>query len=104
MNINETAGIPSSTEEFIKHYEIQKIHYDFLDRLMFVISTAFGLLAAFAWDDIFHILFAKLFDHLGEPMTKLTYAISLTLLAAIMALVFKKISTKRRKKRMSARL
>ncbi len=99
--MNEHETIPTTTEEFIKKYELKNLHYDFLDRLMFVIATALGLLAAFAWDEVFHGLFVYVFHLLGEPLTKLGYALSLTLLASITALIFKKISTKRRKKRLS---
>ncbi len=66
-------------EEFLKRYELQKVHIDFMQRVILLVIAGLGLITALAWDEMFKEIFKELFGDLPSLEERLIYALFLTL-------------------------
>tara|TARA_Y100000294_G_C8517261_1_gene321384 strand:- start:585 stop:812 length:228 start_codon:yes stop_codon:yes gene_type:complete len=68
------------------------------DKLTTLITAAFALVAALAWNDAIKLIFAAYikpaFGVLGEMWSMIAYAIVVTIIAVVAAIVVAKISEK----------
>ena len=84
-------------DEFIKNYELKRIHADFMERLTLLVIAGLGLITALAWDDFFKNLFARLFSTAASTQDKLFYALFLTIFTAGITVLISRIFRKRKK-------
>ncbi|MES2059946.1 MAG: DUF5654 family protein [Patescibacteria group bacterium] len=83
-------------EEFIRKYEIRRIHIDFFERLIFLIIAGLGLITALAWDVFFKDFFIEIFGHIDSTDQKLLYAVLLTFLTVVVTIFLRKCFKRRK--------
>ena len=64
---------------------------DVIEKLAALITAAFGLVAALAWNDAIQSAFAQFFGEAGGLYAKFSYAILITVFAVIITLQLSKI-------------
>lgn len=80
-------------EKFYKKYEIRRIHSTFVERVVLLLISASGFVAALAWDDALKTFFREA-ANLGNTLsTKFVYAAFVTLLAVGISILLGKIIT-----------
>lgn len=87
-----------SLERFLKQYELEKIHIDLLEKISLLIIGAFGIIAAVAWDQVLKTIVSNLFAETESDMQKIIYAITVTILTAVISIIANKIFQNRKKK------
>ena len=86
-------------EQFIEKYELHKMHNHVVDRTVYLVIAALGLIAALAWDDALHDLFDKWFGGTESTSGKFLYAALITIFAAsISVLLGRRFRRKSKKK------
>ncbi len=85
-------------EEFLKKYELHRIHLDVLGRVVTLIIASLSLIAALAWDTALKHLFENWFGAAGTLSEEMFYAVIITALAVIISIVLGKLFVKRKKK------
>lgn len=65
-----------------------------IEKLAALITAAFGLVAALAWNDTIRTIFAKIFGEQSSIWAMLTYAIVVTLIAVFATIWIGKIASK----------
>ena len=88
----------SNLNRFLKAYEIHRLHWDFLDRVMVFIIAALGLISALAWDETFKEIFRTYLSNLETLEGKLLYALILSLITAAVTVRLGKFIKKRSRK------
>jgi len=68
-----------------------------IEKMAVLITTAFGLVAALAWNDAIKQLFAQVFGTVDSLVPMFTYAILVTVLAVFATLWIGKLSEKTKK-------
>ena len=68
-----------------------------LETFASLITAAFGLVAALAWNDTIKAAVAEFFQNDGELMAMLVYAIIVTVIAVIMTLLISRALSKAKK-------
>lgn len=98
---NEIKVSIDDIKSFLQEAELDRVHREFVSRLVTIVIAALGLVTALAWDDVLRQIFA---DFLGTESTlvqRLYYAVTVTFLAAVISVVLGKIAlryTKAKKK------
>ena len=88
----------SEMEKFLEKHELHHIHSDILERIITLVIAALGLIAALAWDEALRHLFEKLFGGEGTLLEEISYAVVITILAALISVQLGKLFSKRRGK------
>jgi hypothetical protein len=88
----------SEFERFLKEYELDRLHTDFLSRWVTLIVASLSLITALAWDDLFKYLFVSFFGHLNEVSQKVLYSVILTVATVLVTLILGKMFLKKGKK------
>ena len=73
----------------------EKIKSEFTEKLVTLITAAFGLVAAFAWNDTVKAIFAKVYPNGQNIWAMVIYASFVTMMAVVAALVLSRISKKK---------
>ena len=68
-----------------------------IEKMAILITTAFGLVAALAWNDAIKQLFAQLFGAVDSLIPLFTYAIVVTIIAVFATIWIGKLSEKTKK-------
>lgn len=68
-----------------------------LETFASLITAAFGLVAALAWNDTIKAVVAEFFQNNGEIVAMLVYAIIVTIIAVIMTLMISRALSKAKK-------
>ena len=84
-------------ETFLKTRELAKFRVSFVEKITILIISAFGLIAALAWDDAFKTLFGVLFHNLSLLQEKFLYAGIITILAVILSILLSKLILKEKR-------
>lgn len=84
----------SEMEKFFKKHELQNVHPDVLERIVILVIAALGLIAALAWDEALRHLFEKIFGGAGTLLEQISYAIVVTILAALISVRLGKLFIK----------
>lgn len=71
---------------------------EILDKFSALITAAFGLVAALAWNEAIKALFAEFFPEQGSFVPLLTYAIIVTILAVAFTFIVARAITKAKEK------
>jgi hypothetical protein len=85
-------------ERFIKEYELDRLHTDFLNRWITLIIASLSLITALAWDDLFKSVFIGFFGHLNELSQKVLYSTILTILTILVTVILGKFFMKKGKR------
>jgi len=75
----------SEMEKFLERHELKHIHHDVLERTITLVIAALGLIAALAWDEALRHLFEELFGGKGTLFEEISYALVVTILAALIS-------------------
>lgn len=70
------------------------IHKQFLTKLTTLIVSAFGIVAALAWNDTIKTIFAHLYDKPEQILPMIIYSCVITLIAVIVAVWIGKVENK----------
>lgn len=97
MNIEEKIHI-AEMEKFLERYELQHFHVDVWERIITLVIAALGLIAALAWDKALHHVFEKISGHAGSIPEELTYAVTITVFAALVSVRLGRLATSRQQK------
>lgn len=73
---------------------IQEIKEQVVDKLSTLITSAFGLVAALAWNAAIQKIFATLFGSISELYAELLYAISVTVIAVVVTIYVGRLAGK----------
>ncbi len=93
-NVNpDVRDFSNQIEQFIKTREIVKLRVSFVEKMIILLISAFGLIAALAWDEALKELFNSLFFNLTALQEKFLYAIIITILAVALSLFLSKLIT-----------
>lgn len=88
----------SEMEKFLEKHELKHMHYDILEKSVMLIIAALGLIAALAWDEALHHAFESMFGGKGTLLGEISYAITVTILAALISVQLGRFFSKRKKK------
>ncbi len=82
----------------LKEYELDNIHSDFIEKLIFLFIAALGIITAVAWDQVLKLIAQELFDKVGDVWSKVIYAIFVTAITVLVSIIVNKVYMKRRNK------
>ena len=85
------------SEKLFEKYEIRRMRADFTQHLLVIIIAGVGLIAALAWDDALHKVFEEVFGGTTSVLEKVSYALLVTVIAAIMSVIITSILKKGKK-------
>ena len=85
----------SEMEKFLEKHELRHIHSDVFERIITLVIAALGLIAALAWDEALHHIFEKLFGGKETLLGEISYAVVITVLAALISVRLGKLFSKR---------
>lgn len=89
----------SEMEKFLEEYELDRIHFDVLEKVLTLIIAALGLIAALAWDEALKHIFEQLFGGAGTILEEVSYAVVITIIAALISVRLGKFYMKRKGKK-----
>ena len=81
----------SELEKYIEFRDLNRFRKDFIEKIALLVISAFGIIAALAWDDALHALFYKLFQNLTDMQAKFFYAALVTVLAVVVSIILTKL-------------
>jgi len=87
----------SEFEKFLKHRKVRRLPYGIFEKIVILIVAAAGLIAALAWDETLRGAFEYLFGPSDSVRSKFFYAISVTIIAAIVSSLFGRSLAKRKR-------
>jgi uncharacterized membrane protein len=74
-------------EKILEQYEVQRIHTDVFEKIIILVIASLGLITALAWDTALGSLFKKIFNGQETLTEELTYAVVVTLIAAVVSVI-----------------
>jgi hypothetical protein len=83
-------------ENLLKKYELENLHSDFADKIVFLFIAALGIITAVSWDQVLKIVAEKLFGEVGDIWSKIFYAVFVTVITVIVSIIVNRIYIKRR--------
>jgi hypothetical protein len=83
-------------EGLLKKYELENLHSDFADKIVFLFIAALGIITAVSWDQVLKIVAEKLFGEVGDIWSKVLYAVLVTVITVLVSIIVNKIYVKRR--------
>lgn len=97
MEPNEKFEI-SEMEKFLDKRELRHIQSDVLERIITLVIAALGLIAALAWDEALRHVFEKLFGNKETLSGEISYAVVITIIAALISVRLGKLFIRHRDK------
>ncbi len=95
-NINpDIRDFSDQVEKFLKTRELAKFRVSFIEKMTILIISAFGLIAALAWDEALKELFRVIFKNLSAMQEKFLYAVIITILAITLSIILSKLILKK---------
>jgi len=85
-------------DRFLEKYEVERIRDNFKERVLTIVIASLGLIAALAWDEALRHLFEIIFGASGTLAEQLSYAVIITVIAAVISVYLGKIYSKREEK------
>lgn len=83
-------------DNLLKKYELQNLHNDFFDKIVFLFIAALGIITAVSWDQVLKIVAEKLFGAVGDIWSKVLYAVLVTVITVIVSIIVNKLYVKRK--------
>ena len=78
-------------EEFMKRYELNRLHKDFLQKVSLLVIASLGFISAIAWDQAFKMIFAYFFGAANSLAYVMLYAAIVTLIAVLVSSILTKL-------------
>src|SRR3989344_2047122 len=95
-NVNpDIRDFSNQVEDFLSRRELSKLRIAFVKKMAILVISAFGLVAALAWDEALKSIFRYFIKNLTELQEKILYAAIVTILAVIASIVLSKLFLKR---------
>ena len=88
----------SEMEKFMEKHELNHLHSDVFERIVTLIIAALGLIAALAWDEALRHIFEILFGGSGTLLEQISYALVITIIAALISVRLGKLFSKHKDK------
>ena len=88
----------SEMEKFLESHELRHVHSDVFERIITLVITALGLIAALAWDEALGHIFETLFGDEETLLGEISYAVVITTIAALISVRLGKLFIKRKGK------
>jgi ABC-type Mn2+/Zn2+ transport system permease subunit len=85
-------------ERFLEKYEFEYVRSDVLERIVTLVIAALGLIAALAWDEALRHVFEIMFGSTGTLSEELSYAVIITVIAALISVYVGRSFKKRKDK------
>lgn len=94
-NVNpDIKDFSQQVEQLLRTRELNKFRISFVEKITILIISAFGLIAALAWDEAFKELFQTFFGDLNLLQEKFLYASIITVVAVILSIVLSRLILK----------
>jgi len=93
--------LTSEANELLKKFNDSEKTFTFFDKFRFIITAGLGLIAALAWDEALKDLYDEFFPKVSPGLHSIVYALSLTILATLVALLLGHISKRRKRRNLS---
>jgi hypothetical protein len=92
--------VEPETEKVLKEYgkEFNKLHLEFVERVILLIIVGLGVITALAWDEALKNLFNLIFTNLTSVQEKFLYATLLTIITATATVFLNKYLKKQKRK------
>jgi len=74
-------------EKILEQYELNRIHTDVVEKIVILVIASLGLISALAWDTALGSLFRKLFGGEQTLAEEITYAVVITVVAAVVSVL-----------------
>jgi uncharacterized membrane protein len=81
---SEQKIIVAELEKFLEKHEVRHVYLSVMQRIIFLVIAAVGLIAALAWDKALHHLFERFF-HGDSLVGEIGYAALITVIAALVS-------------------
>jgi len=82
-------------EKFLEKWELEHLHRDVFGRIVTLVIAALGLIAALAWDEALRHIFDTFFGTKGTILEEVSYAVIITVIAALISVRLGKSFKKR---------
>jgi hypothetical protein len=83
--------------DLIEKIEIRRFRTTVIDRTALLISAGLGFIVALAWEQALKSIFTELWGSINSIPEKIGYAVAMTVIAAIVAVVLNRYILKRTK-------
>jgi len=74
--------------------ESSSIRFEILDKIAALVTAAFGLVAALAWNDLIKKAFAEIFGTADAIIPMIIYAVIVTIIAVILTIIVARAASK----------
>lgn len=88
-------------EKILKEYELNRIHTDVVEKIIILVIASFGLITALAWDTALSSLFKKLFGGEQTLLEEISYALVITIIAAVVSVLLSRSLRRKKSKNLS---
>ncbi len=88
-------------EKILKEYELTRIHTDVIEKIVILVIASLGLITALAWDTALASLFKKLFGGEQTLVEEMSYALVITIIAAIVSVLLSRSLRRKKSKNLS---
>ena len=97
-NVNpDIRDFSNQIEEYMNKKELNKLRIAFVEKMTILVISAFGLVAALAWDEALKGIFKYFIKDMTDLGQKIAYAITVTVLAVAASIVLGKLFVSRNK-------
>jgi len=88
-----------SLGKFLEDQKLRRVPEDLFEKIIILVIAALGLITALAWDKVLKQFFEQFFGATNTLSGKLTYAVLVTLIAALVSVILGRRIIKRRRRR-----
>ena len=91
-NVNpDIRDFSNQIEEYMNKKELNKLRIAFVEKMTILVISAFGLVAALAWDEALKGIFKYFIKDMTDLGQKIAYAITITVLAVVASILLSKL-------------
>ncbi len=88
-------------EKILKEYELNRLHTDVIEKIIILIIASLCLITALAWDTALASLFKKLFGGKQTLIEEMSYALVITIIAAVVSVLISRSLRRKKSKNLS---
>jgi hypothetical protein len=85
-------------KRFLEKYELNRLHTDFIEKMLLLVLATVGLIAAISWESVLKEVFGIIFGTLSSLEEKVLYAFLITVGATLLSLVVSKLFLKKERR------
>lgn len=86
-------------KEFMHEYELERVHTEFMSKVVTLSLASLGLITALAWDDTLRALLHEIYDETPTLGERALYALAITFLAVALSIIIGKLLSKSKLKK-----